>query len=116
MYQQVPHPEAKLEDATAPTPCSRRRSAPTSLSAQFEEVPPVKIAARRLFLALVALFVTGCANDGPLQSALGQGVGLHWSIPIPVEGGLASNARSVGIAPDLDMDTLDPASASALEP
>jgi hypothetical protein len=76
----------------------------------------VKITARRLFLALVALFVTGCANDGPLQSALGQGVGLHWSIPIPVEGGLASNARSVGIAPDLDMDTLDPASASALEP
>jgi hypothetical protein len=31
-----------------------------------------------------------------------------------VEGGLASNARSVGITPDLDMDTLDPASASAL--
>ena len=76
----------------------------------------VKITARWLFLALVALFVTGCANDGPLQSALEQGVGFHWSIPIPVEGGLASNARSVGIAPDLDMDTLDPASASALEP
>jgi hypothetical protein len=68
---------------------------------------PVKITARWLFLALVALFVTGCANDGPLQSALEQGVGLHWSIPIPVEGGLASNARSVGIAPGLDMNTLD---------
>jgi len=67
----------------------------------------VKITARWLFLALVALFVTGCANDGPLQSALEQGVGLHWSIPIPVEGGLASNARSVGIAPGLDMDTLE---------
>jgi hypothetical protein len=67
----------------------------------------VKITARWLFLALVALFVTGCANDGPLQSALEQGVGLHWSIPMPVEGGLASNARSVGIAPGLDMDTLE---------
>jgi hypothetical protein len=76
----------------------------------------VKITARWLFLALVALFVTGCANDGPLQSALEQGVGLHWSIPIPVEGGLASRARSVGIAPDLDMDALVPVSESALEP
>jgi hypothetical protein len=51
---------------------------------------PVKITARWLLLALVALIVTGCANDGPLQSALEQGVVLHWSIPIPVEGGLAS--------------------------
>ena len=76
----------------------------------------MKITARWLFLALVALFVTGCANDGPMQSALEQGVGLHWSIPIPVEGGLALNARSLGIAPGLDMDTLDPASESALKP
>ena len=76
----------------------------------------MKITARWLFLALVALFVTGCANDGPLQSTLEQGVGLHWSIPIPVEGGLASSARSVGIAPGLDMDALEPMSESALEP
>ena len=51
-----------------------------------------------------------------LDRLLEQGVGLHWSIPIPVEGGLASSARSVGIAPDLDMDALEPVSESALEP
>jgi hypothetical protein len=51
-----------------------------------------------------------------MQSALEQGVGLHWSVPIPVEGGLAFNARSLGIEPGLDMDTLDPASESALKP
>jgi hypothetical protein len=54
----------------------------------------VKIIARCLFLTLAAWSVAGCTNEtsstGLLGSALQQGAVLHWSIPIPVEGGLAS--------------------------
>jgi hypothetical protein len=42
--------------------------------------------------ALVALFVTGCANDGPMQSALEQGAGF-----LPLEACGAPRAAPKGL-------------------